>query len=460
MYLKTPKRYTSGGRRRGIISLRSILLLVITPLAVLGGMYIYENQAQFVPPVSTAVFDLMNRAESGVSTARAPQPTPTQNPASNINRANDAWMRGSVEDAVELYDEVISAVPNDLRVHYLYTLGLIMLDETNKLGEAAENTVTANPFDPNAWTIRAQAFISTGDYGEAIASALRALEIASSTAVDTNPEIMAPARARAFATLAEVYFELEQYDRALTAVNQALDVYPDSPEAYYVRGLINWFSLAIFDREAAMEDFQIAYDIQPSYHYIAVSMVFLNSELGGVALRDGETAQSEAYYNEALALSEQILELNPGYPRILQFLADYYFRIVGDDNQASDYASRCVRSNPTIDGCYYLLGRAQMRLENYSDARSSFDSAIQNVVTPNGDTPYYYWWAARSVILLDPGDCSTVLNYLRPGWDIALEQENGTLLSDYSDSFQDCGASVGLTPTPLPALESTPNPDA
>ncbi len=459
MYLKSSKRYRAGTKRRGLISFRRLLLFLITPAAVLGGMYIYQNQGQFVPPISTAIADLVSQAGESVSTARAPQPTATQNPTNNVNRADDAWVRGSVEEAVNLYEEVIASVPNDLPVHYRYTLGLIMLDENGKLLDAAEDTVTANPFSADAWTIRARAYTSLGNYGEAIASALRALEIASTSAVDANPDTMAPTRARALATLAEVYYELDQYDRALTTVDQALDVYPDSPEAYYVRGLIDWFSPSILDREAAMEDFQIAYDIAPSYHYIAASMVFLNRELGTVAQNAGETAQAEAYYDAALALSEQILELNPSYPRILQFLADYYFRVVGDDNQASDYASRCVRANSTLNSCYYILGRAQMRLENYVDARSSFDGAIQYAIASSGDTPYYYWWAARSVILLDPSDCGTALNYLRPGWEIALEQQNTTLMGDYTDSFQECGTAVGLTPTPLPGIEPTAEPD-
>lgn len=459
MYLKSSKRYRAGTKRRGLFSFRRLLLFLITPAAVLGGMYIYQNQEQFVPPVSTAIADLVDQAGESVSTARAPQPTATQNPTNNINRADDAWVRGSVEEAVNLYEEVIASVPNDLPVHYRYTLGLIMLDKTDMVLDAAEDAVTANPFSADAWTIRARAYNSLGNYGEAIASALRALEIASSSAVDSNPDL-APTRARALATLAEVYYELDQYDRALTTVEQALAVYPDSAEAYYVRGLVDWFSPAILDRDAALEDFQIAYDIAPSYHYIAASMVFLNREIGSVLTNNGEEAQAQPYFDASLALSEQVLELNPGYPRVLQFLADYYYRDVGDDNQASDYASRCVRANPTLDSCYYILGRAQMRLENYVDARSSFDSAIDNAEPTDALTPYYYWWAGRSVILLDPSDCGTVLNYLRPGWEIALEQQNTVLMDNYTDSFQECGANVGLTPTPLPALEPTPESDS
>lgn len=447
MYLKTPKRYTSGRRRRSSFSFRWLWLWIVTPLAVVGAIAVYENQDEFVPPVSTAVAEIIGDAGNTVATARAPEPTPTQNPASNIQRANDAWMRGSVGEAVDLYDEVMLAVPNELPIHYRYTLGLLMQDFNMDAIEAAENAVTANPFDPNAWAIRAMAYSRNGSTGEAIASALHALYIASEDAVAQNPDIMAPARARAQAFLAEAYFYEEQYQRALDTVEAALDTYPDSGEAYYVRGLIKWLSPTLIDRVGALADFQTAYELAPSYHYIAADMMFLNAEL---AAATGE----DQYVQDAISIAEQVLELNPNFPRALQWLANYNLRTVGDFNQAADYASRCTRANPNLARCYYIYGRAQMQLEQYIDAGDSFQQAIETAETDDGLIGYYYWWAAEAPILLD-NDCGEAMNYLREGWEIAQVSQDTGLIDSYAVSFRRCGSTIGQ-PTPTPIPEITP----
>lgn len=452
MQLRTPKRYQRGGKPRRGMPWRLLFLLVITALAVAAGITVYENQDEFAPQVSTMVADVMNNAGDSIATARAPEPTPTQDPTTNINRADEAWMRGSVEEAVDVYEELMPSVPNNIGIHYRYTLGLIMYDRESDAIEAAENTVTANPFSPDAWSIRARAYSTAGNYGEAIASALHALEIASPQAVEANPDMMAPARARALASLAETYYELDQYQRALTTANQALDVYPDSSEAYYTRGLIKWLSPNLIDREGALVDFEIAYDLAPSYHYIASDMMYLNDELASI---EGDSSYTES----AIALAETVLESNPDYPRILQFLGDYYFSEVGDFNQAADYFTRCTQANPELANCHYLLGRSFMRLEQYTNARTSFDNAIANASEGEFFLSRYYWWAAQSVILLD-NDCSTALTYLNPGWEYALESQDSVSLEAYPTSFQNCGSAIGLTPTPLPATEPNTESDA
>ena len=44
MYLKTPKKYSSKGRRRHLISLRRLLFWILVPLICFAGWLIYQQR--------------------------------------------------------------------------------------------------------------------------------------------------------------------------------------------------------------------------------------------------------------------------------------------------------------------------------------------------------------------------------------------------------------------------------
>lgn len=425
MHLRSSKRYSGRRRRHNVFSLRRLLLWILAPIVIFIGVGVYQNQDTLVPRVNEFVDNLMDSANDRMSTARAPQPTSTPDPTSNLTRAHDAWVRGAIEEALGLYRQIIEYTPNDITTHYRYTLGLIMEDRDDEAVIAAENAVTANPFSPDTWSIRSLALSRSGNYGGAVASALRALELASASAVAENPN-MASSRARALAFLAEAYFYNQQYERAFTLAEQAITTYPDSFEAYYVRGLISW--IAYIDRLSAIQDFQTAYDLAPNMLYVAVDMSWLDSELQNI--------------DRAIARMESVLELNPSFPRALQWLGNYYLVTVGDPNRAVEYLSRCVRANADIDRCHYQLGRAQMRLEQYTQALASFEAAL----ALNRNDGFYFWWAAEANILLL--QTAQAMPYLQQGYQIALNNRNQLLIDSFQSSFQRVGAPVAPVSEP------------
>lgn len=413
MYLRTPKRY-SRGQRRSIISLRWLWLWLLTPAVVFGGMYLYNHRADYIPQVEGVMTGLINQAQSGVATAMAPTPMPTENPTTRLAAADAAWMRGAIEEAVAVYAGLTDAVPNNVGVHYRLTLGLIMNGQLEEALQAAENTVTADPYDPNAWAIRAMALDWSGRYGEAVASAQRALELAGQDNVE------AAARANAF--LAEAYFDLAQYDRALSTANRAIEANPNSYEGYRNRAII--VQNTQFDFEAALRDLQTAYDLAPNLPYITVDLAVVRS-------RDDLDA--------AIALLTEVIDLNPRNVPALQWLGSFYLNAVGDPNQAADYLTRCVDASPTRITCHYLLGRSQVRTEQYSLAADSFKRAV-DLGTTNG---YHYWWAARAQVLL--GSCPAATTYLQTGYQIAQRAQDETLIADYEDQMRSCGLMAEAT---------------
>lgn len=421
MYLKTPKRYQRG-QRRSIISLRWLWLWLLTPAVVLGGIYLYNNRDAYIPHVESIMSDVVDQAQDSMATVTAPTPLPTENPTTQLAAADSAWIRGAIEEAVNIYEDVTQAVPNSVGAHYRLTLGLIMNGELEAALAAAERTITADPYDPNAWAIRSMALDWNGRYGEAVGSAQRAIELAG----QDNPE--AAARAQAF--LAEAYYDLGQYDRAISTVNRAIETNPDSYEALRNRALI--VQNTQFDFAAAMQDIEAAYALAPNLPYITI-------DLAALEYRETNT-------DEAIALLTEVLDLNPRNVSALQWMGSLYLNTIGDTNQALDYLNRCVEADPTSIICHYALGRAQVRGELYSAAADSFTKAIDLGST----NPYHYWWAGRAQVLL--GSCPAATNYLQTGYLIAQENEDEALIGDYEDQMRSCGL--------LSAVEVTEEPEA
>jgi tetratricopeptide (TPR) repeat protein len=426
MYLRTPKRYQRG-HRRSIISLRWWWLWLLTPIVVAGGWWIYTNREAYIPQVQVLMSDVMGQAQDSLATAMAPTPLPTENPTIRLAAADGAWERGAIEEAVTIYSDLLPLMPNDVEVHYRATLGLIMSGQFEQAVAMAERTVTADPYNPDAWAIRAMALDWNGDYGLAVASAQRALELAG------TENVAAKARAEAF--LAEAFFDLEQYERALTTVNRAVETDPNSFEALRNRARI--VQNTQFDFDAALDDLQAARSLAPNLPYITVDLALVES-------REGNT-------DAAIEMLTEIVDLNPGNTRALFWLGWQYLNVVGDPSQAADYLARCVEANPANISCHYILGRSQVRTEQYAAAAESFNKAIDL----GSQDPYHYWWAGRAQVLL--GSCPAAAPFLQTGYQIALRNEDEPLINDYEDQMRSCRL---LAAEPEATEEATAEPNA
>ncbi len=432
MYLRTrPYR-----RRRRLISVRRILFWLIVPPLIVGGVYLYQNRETYQPLVNDAIHSVMQQAQQTVATIQAPPPEPTQDPSNNIRLADAAWRSGAIQEAVRLYQDVIDALPNDLVAHYRLTYGLIQQGLYDEAARAAENTVTANPFSPDAWAIRALALNRVGRYGESIASALRALEL--------DPQHV---RARAF--LAQSYADIGNTTRARSEIERALSIDPNNVEARYINGQLKWNVDYAF--EDAVTELTQAYEASGlTYIGVALSEMYFSSFINRP--------------QEGLAVLNDILARNPENTAVLYQLGRYYFRTLGDANQAIPLLTRCINADPQSIACHYELGRAQERLERRDEARLSFERAVE-LGTQN---PYHFWWAGEMELAV-LGDCAAAMRYFEQGYAILLaDLEQGierfntldglrVLRQNYDDSMAPCTAFSPLPITQLTA-ETTAEP--
>ena len=417
MQIRTPKQYR-GVQRRSMVSCRKIFFYVIAIMLIGLGIGVYQNQSLFTPAIERALNSVAEGIGESAATLSAPEPTPTQDPSNKLIEGNNYWAQGSVNEALDTYLEILDSVPNEVVIFDRIAISLITLGRANDALDYAEKAINADPYSSDAWAIRAWALDWGGRYGEAISSALHALEL--------NPE-----SSRAKAYLAEAYQSLGQSDRARNLADKIIEDDPNSFEAYRARGLIKWHS---FDLDGAIEDFQTAYGIANNMTFIAIDIATI------------ETARGN--FDAAIDILEGVIEVNPQNTLALFQLGYIQNSQLGNPSQAIGYLQNCVDYNPESVDCFYLLGRAQYRLELYQEAAASFEQTME-LGTKN---PYHYYWAGWSQINI--GNCARAMAYLDPGYQIALQGEDTDIVSAFEEVMPECRSTFSR-----PDDEGTPDAD-
>ena len=423
MYLRTPKRYQTGHRRRHLFSLRWVWLWLLTPLIVAGGWLVYQQRDQFGPPVRQAISNVFDYARGGIATITAPTPLPTTNPADHIVRGDNAWTQGAIEQALDEYKAAVPSAPNDVRVHYRYTYGLLIEGDDTQALSAAEDTVTANPFSADAWAIRSLALERNGKYPDAIASALQAV------ALD-------PKNADALAYMSQAYLDAGQPASAEEKANQAIAIDPNNAEAHYALGLFNYTSS--YDFSTALTEFQAAHDLEPNLPHFAIKMAWTNFQLEN--------------YDTMLDELQQVVTVNPNNLDALYAIGRLQYQIYGDPNKAEDYLTRCTESDPRNSPCLSYLALVKIGLGSPQDAAALY----QRIIDLGTTDPIDYLHAGRTYATIS--DCKSAVPLLRTGYQLEQKQASpdGDRLAAFQEYMSQCNAP--FSPAVTGANESgTPN---
>jgi len=425
MHLQTPKRYQGGRRQKRhlISSSRWLWLWILTPILIFGGYQIYERREEFGPPVREFIEERLVDAQSGLETAVAPTALPTTDPSQRISRADALWTQGSVETAMEEYNQAREGAPNDARVYHQYTYGLLIEGRIEEALIAAEQTVTANPFASDAWAIRAFALTRNGRHPEAIASALQALSL--------NPN-----NTTAMAYMALAYVDAGQPIMAEQTLNRALEISEEDPMVYFVRGL--WNLQANYDQNAYLDDLETAYALAPNLPHIAVELAWAQ---WGLAQADVGVENLEA-----------VIEQNPNNIDALYALGFFWLQTYGDPNKAKDYIDRCVAADPENVSCLDYLATIQL-------SNQQLDLALQTyrqLMNTNPTNPLYYLRAGRTYA--NAGNCSMASPWLQQGYQMELEREEPNL--DRLAAFESFMIDCGVASNPVYSIESTDEPGA
>ncbi len=430
MHIRTPRRYR--GQRRNLIASRTILMLIIIGLLAGTGVYMMQNMTILQPMAYELIGTAIIKVQDQAMTIAAPTATATPDPRNDLINANNFWERGSVSEALRLYMPMLPSVPNDVDVHYRVALGMIIQGSFNEAVEYGEMTVSANPLSSDAWAIRAWALDwETGHTGEAIASALQAK--------DLNPK-----NARAWAYLAEAYFSAGQGKRAFDTADTAINLDPNSPEAYRARGVLSWFING--DADSALKDLNQAYELAANSNPALAGLIAV--DIAGIEVGNKNITG-------AVDMLKKVLEVNPDNTQALLQMGVIQMNQNGDPSQGSSFLQRCVDIAPENIDCNYQLGRAQAKIDNQMPAAAeSFARAIQL----GSKRARHYWWAAQAQISL--GNCSKAIEYLEPGYQYAKDENNTELMTAFEEIMPECGLNSRPSVAPAATAEATTDPSA
>lgn len=198
--------------------------------------------------------------------------------------------------------------------------------------------------------------------------------------------------------LAEYKMILQNYEKAMEYIHEAVDMNEYNPEAYFVRGYI-FKELDQVDR--AISSFQTAVDIDPQHYEAYVELGLLTKE------KKDTRRNSRFYFDNALNVnpeSEDALygrgfyyqengeyeKARDDYKKLLEVNNDnrkahynlgylYLFEIEeeGAIEKAADHFSESIRIDPGHELSYYSRGVAYKNLDEHEKAEEDFKKALE-----------------------------------------------------------------------------------
>lgn len=412
MYLRTPKRYRPGRRRRNLrlFSGRTVLTLLAISVLIFVGWLVWENQAVVRSTVQSESDRMMAFAQTQV----APEPTPTATPDLLVAQSGctNAYRMGDLEEAIEQCRVLAESNPNDVDLHYRVTHMLIITSNFGRDAERiqdalrfAERAVNANPELPHGWAIRAMALDWNGDYGSALASALHA-------------KSLDPSFAPTYAFLGEIYQDLGKYEIAMGYLEQALELDTSGiavADTFRNQGL--WYSNQGF-WEDALQPYQAALQNAPTHTYIAIELANQYVALGQV--------------DKAIEVLSGARERNPSDTDIMFSLATAYRR-EGSFERAYEYYRRCLDVDPDNVPCLSYLGGLQLSDGDFVTAIVNLERAIEL----GSQDPDDFIEVGRAHASM--GRCDLAIPFLEEGYQLVVANDDQQRIQQFTSALRSCG---------------------
>ncbi|WP_419547741.1 tetratricopeptide repeat protein [Microcystis sp.] len=315
-----------------------------------------------------------------------------------IQRGGQLWRLRRSEEAIKAFDEAIKQ--NDPDNVYLawYGKGLALfeLSKYQTAIEALQQAINTLPkgedlknFHSSILQLQSVVYRYLENYEQALTVINQAISL-----VPNNPNH--------YNEKWGVLSELKRYDEGLAAINQAIHLAPRA--AWYGNRGVLYYNQQKY--ELALSDYSKAIDINPNYAdaYNNRGNLYKDLQKYDLALSDYSKAidinpndalaynnRGNLYYNQQkyeLALSDysKAIDINPN-------LAEAYYNrgVLYDDQRKYDLAlsdySKAIDINPNYAMAYYNRGILYSDLQKYDLALSDYSKAID--INPNYANAYY-----------------------------------------------------------------------
>ncbi|MCZ8212967.1 tetratricopeptide repeat protein [Microcystis sp. LE19-8.1F] len=315
-----------------------------------------------------------------------------------IQRGGQLWRLARDQEAIKAFDEAIKQ--NDPDNVYLawYGKGLALFElrEHQPAIEALQQAINTLPkrenlkkFHSSILQKQSVVYRYLENYEQALTVINQAISL-----VPNNPN--------SYNEKLAVLYQLKRYDEGLAAINQAINLAPRA--AWYLnRGLL-YSDLQKY--ELALSDYNKAIDINPNYAkaYNNRGILYKDLQKYELALSDYNKAidinpnDAMAYNNRGLlyhnqqkyelALSDynKAIDINPNVAEAYYNRGILYIDLQKYDLALSDF-SKAIDINPNDANAYYNRGNLYKDLQKYDLALSDYSKAID--INPNDAMAYY-----------------------------------------------------------------------
>jgi len=295
-----------------------------------------------------------------------------------IERGGQLWRLFRFEEAIKAFDEAIKQ--NDPDNVYLawYGKGLALFElrEHQPAIEALQQAINTLPkredlkkFHSSILQRQSVVYRFLGDFSTSAGREREARENYEQALTVINQAIsLVPNNPNYYNEKSSVLSELKRYDEGLAAINQAINLAPRA--AWYVNRGSLYYNQQKY--ELALSDWNKAIDINPNFAdaYYNRGLLYSDQQKYELALAD---------YNKAI-------NLNPNFADAYNNRGNLYKNLQKYELALSDY-SKAIDINPNFADAYYNRGLLYQDLQKYDLALSDYNKAID--INPNYAKAYY-----------------------------------------------------------------------
>jgi tetratricopeptide (TPR) repeat protein len=219
------------------------------------------------------------------------------------------------------------------------------------------------------------------------------------------------------------HLKKREFDEALDAFAEALQIYPEFPQAHYGRGMV-FLEQGFSDK--AIEEFKLAIDLNPDYAYAHLG-------LGVAFLELGFPDTAIEVFRQAIDLNRDCAEAYCGRCRAYTLMQDY--------SRAVDDGTQAIRLRPGYAETYFQRGRAYLGKKDFQRAiadleRAAFlDQNLGKAVKP----PLAEAYRGRGLDELGKKDWDAAIDDLRQALQIGFGLDLRRLNRELADGYRGRG---------------------